>query len=116
MTTPRRWHVYIVDLNPRVGSKPGKQRPGVAIQPTEFAAAGLESTVILPITTHLTEDAYPLRVRLPKGACGLARESDILIDQILAWDNTLFREDPGPLPEALRDDVRRALRAFLDFA
>ena len=51
-TVPRRWHVYVVDLEPRVGTKPGKQRPCVAIQPTEFAEAGLNSTVILPLTTN----------------------------------------------------------------
>src|SRR5215471_10122567 len=33
--TPRRWHDYIVDLEPRTGTKPGKQRPCLAIQPTE---------------------------------------------------------------------------------
>ncbi len=111
---PRRWHVYVVDLNPRVGSKPGKQRPCLAIQPGEFAAAGLDSTVVLPISSRLTDDAFPLRVRVPEGACGLTQDSDILIDQILAWDNSLFRRDLGPLPEALCDEVRRALRDFLD--
>jgi mRNA interferase MazF len=114
VTTPRRWHVYVVDLNPRVGSKPGKQRPCLAIQPNEFAAAGLASTVLLPITTRLTEDAFPLRVRIPPGICGLSQASDLLIDQVLAWDNSLFRRDLGPLPDALRDEVRRALREFLD--
>ncbi len=111
---PRRWHVYVVDLTPRVGSKPGKQRPCLAIQPGEFAAAGLDSTVVLPISSRLTDDAFPLRVRVSEGTCGLTQDSDLLIDQILAWDNSLFRRDLGPLPEALCDEVRRALRDFLD--
>jgi mRNA interferase MazF len=113
--TPRRWHVYVVDLEPRVGTKPGKQRPCVAIQPTEFATAGLRSTVILPLTTKVVDgDAFPLRVRVPAGVCRLAKDSDVLVDQILTWDNDLFREDLGPLPESLQDDVRRALLDFLD--
>lgn len=112
---PTQWHVYIVDLEPRVGTKPGKQRPCLAIQPTEFAESGLESTVVLPLSTRVTKaDAFPLRVRVPKGTCGLRRDSDLLIDQILAWDNSLFRKELGALPEALRDDVRVALREFLD--
>jgi mRNA interferase MazF len=116
-TAPRRWHVYVIDLEPRVGTKPGKQRPCVAVQPTEFAEAGLPSTVILPITTRLVRaEAFPLRVRLPAGACRLTQESDVLVDQILAWDNRLFREDLGPLPEALQDEIRRALLEFLDLA
>jgi mRNA interferase MazF len=107
--------VYVVDLEPRVRSKPGKQRPCLAIQPTEFSLAGLESTVVLPLTTRLVqEDAFPLRVRIPAGTAGLDRNSDVLIDQILAWDNSLFRRELGELPEALQEDVRRALREFLD--
>jgi mRNA interferase MazF len=113
--SPVRWHIYIVDLEPRVRSKPGKQRPCLVVQPTEFAEAGLESTVVLPLTTRLTEDdAFPLRVRIPGGTAGLERESDLLVDQILAWDNSLFGKDLGVLPEALQEEVAMALRDFLD--
>jgi len=115
--TPRRWHVYVVDLGGRVGSKPGKQRPCLAIPPNEFGEGGLGSPVVLPLTTRLTKPtAYPLRVRIPSGTGRLERESEILIDQILAWDNALFRDDLGELPEALQEDVRRALAEFLDLA
>lgn len=114
---PRRWHVYVVDLGGRVGTKPGKQRPCLAIQPDEFGEGGLKSTVVLPLTSHVVpRDAFPLRVRVPAGTCRLERDSDLLIDQILAWDNALFRDDLGQLPEALQDDVRRALVEFLDLA
>ena len=112
---PQRWHLHVVALDPRVGTKPGKQRPCLAIQPTEFAQAGLPSTVVLPLSTRiLREDAFPLRVRIPAGVCGLTRDSDVLVDQMLAWDNSLFRRDLGPIPEAIRDEVRRAVLEFLD--
>lgn len=112
---PRRWHVYVVDLEPRTGTKPGKQRPCVAIQPSEFAQAGHPSTAIVPLTTRLVPgDAFPLRVRIPAGVCGLARDSDVLIDQMLAWDNELFQEDLGELPEALQERIRAAVIEFLD--
>ncbi|TMA59764.1 MAG: type II toxin-antitoxin system PemK/MazF family toxin [Deltaproteobacteria bacterium] len=112
---PKRWHVYVVALDPRVGTKPGKQRPCLVIQPTEFGEAGLPSTVVLPLTTRIVrEDVFPLRVRIPAGVCGLTRDSEVLVDQMLAWDNDLFRRDLGPAPEAVRDEVRRALLEFLD--
>jgi hypothetical protein len=44
----------------------------------------------------------------------LRRASDVLVDQILAWDNELFSADLGLLPEALQDRIRRALLEFLD--
>jgi mRNA interferase MazF len=113
--SPRPWHLYIVDLEPQVGTKPGKQRPCLAIQPSEFSEAGLDSTVILPLTTKLTPgDAFPLRVRIPRGTCGLESNSELLVDQILAWDNSLFRRELGMMPEALVENVKAALKDFLD--
>jgi mRNA interferase MazF len=113
--TPKRWYLYIVDLEPRIGTKPGKQRPCLAIQPTEFSENGLESTVILPITSQIVAgDTFPLRVHIPKGSAGLTQASDILIDQILAWDNRLFRQELDILPEHLIDEVKLAIKDFLD--
>ena len=112
---PRRWHLYIVDLEPKIGTKPGKQRPCLAIQPSEFGEAGLESTVVLPLTTKVSqEDAFPLRVRIPKGTAGLERDSDVLVDQVLAWDNSLFHKELGLLPDALIEKVTAALKDFFD--
>lgn len=112
---PKRGHLYVVDLEPRVGTKPGKQRPCLAIQPSEFSDAGLKSTVILPLTTNVLDLApFPLRVRIPAKTCGLEKDSDVVIDQILAWDNSLFRKELGLLPEYLQNEVKKALIDFLD--
>lgn len=115
MINPKRWHLYTVDLEPRIGTKPGKQRPCVVIQPSEFAEAGLKSTVILPLTTKtISGDAFPLRVRIPKGIAGLTHASDALIDKMLVWDNSLFRQEMGVLPEYLIDEIKLAIKDFLD--
>ena len=50
---PHRWHVYVVDLKPRIGTKPGKQWPCLVVEPDEFAEAGLANTVVLPLTTRV---------------------------------------------------------------
>lgn len=111
----KRWHTYIVDLEPRVGTKPGKQRPCLAIQPNEFVEGGLRSTVVLPLTTKIIHgDVFPLRVNIPKETAGLTQESSVLVDQILAWDNNLFRQELGILPEYLIAEVKLALKDFLD--
>jgi mRNA interferase MazF len=105
----------LVDFEPRVGTKLGKQRPCLAIQPSEFSEAGLDSTVILPLTTRLTPgDAFPLRVRIPQGTCGLESDSDLLMDQMLVWDNSLFRKGLGLLPEPLIEKTKAVLKDFLD--
>jgi mRNA interferase MazF len=110
-----QWHLYIADLEPRVGTKPGKQRPCLAIQPSEFSEAGLDSTLILPLATKLTPgDAFPLRMRIPQGTCGLESDSDLLVDQMLAWDNSLFRKELGLRAEPLIEKAKAALKDFLD--
>lgn len=115
MIVPKYWYIYTVDLEPRIGTKPGKQRPCLVVQPNEFGENGLKSTVVLPLTSKIiTGDAFPLRVRIPKGVAGLTSASDILIDQILAWDNDLFRQELGVLPEGLIETVKAALKDFLD--
>lgn len=111
---PKQWHVYIVDLEPRIGTKPGKQRPCVCVQPTAWAELGLPSSVILPLTTKIKgKDAAPLRVTFPANTCGLQESSEALVDQILAWDHSLFRKDLGEIPLALQEDLKNALKEFL---
>ena len=115
MIQPRQWHLYVVDLEPRIGTKPGKQRPCVVVQPDEFVEGGLKSLVVLPLTTQVGDfSAYPLRVRIPHEICDLTRDSDVMIDQILAWDKDLFRKDLGRLPDSLIMEIQKALKEFLD--
>lgn len=111
----QRWHLYVVDLHPRMGTKPGKQRPCLVIQPEPFGLGGLKSTVLVPSTTKVVSPAaFPLRVRLPQGICGLTQESDLMIDQMMAWDNACFKKDLGLLPEIFQQKIKQALREFLD--
>ncbi len=115
MIVPKRWYIYSVDLEPRIGTKPGKQRPCLVIQPNEFAEAGLQSTVVMPLTSKvIVADVFPLRIKIPQGVAGLSHASDVLVDQILAWDNSLFRRELGMLPEDLIEEVKAALKDFLD--
>ena len=112
---PRRWHLYVVDLGPRIGTKPGKHRPCLAIQPDAVAELGLRSTVVVPGTSRLGPgDGFPFRVRLSKGTCGLERDTDLMVDQLLAWDHTFFHKDLGEIPAVLQGEVRRALAELLD--
>jgi len=54
------------------------------------------STIVIPLTTNLVEDAEPLRIRIPAQGL-LEKASDLLIDQAQAIDNQ--RLIKGPLRE-----------------
>ncbi len=60
------------------------------------------------------EDTFPIRVRIPKGTCGLEKDNEALIEQILAWDINLFKNDLGELPEGIQEILKAAIKEFLD--
>jgi len=110
----RRGHVYLVDFNPRIKTKPGKLRPAVVLQSDLVSEAGYPSTVVVPTTTQLVENAGLLRLRLKRGVGGIERESDVLIGQLIAAANESFRQEVGVLPVALLRELERRVRIVLE--
>ncbi len=81
-----RGEVGLANLNPRHGMEPGKTRPVLIVQAQALINAGHPSTLIVPLTTNLIDDAEPLRIRV--AASGQLRHaSDLLLDQLRAIDN-----------------------------
>lgn len=108
-----RGRLYIVDFNPRVKTKPGKLRPAVVIQSDLVNKAGYPSTIVIPTTTRLVENPGILRLRIRKGQGGLARESDLLLGQLIAVANESFRQEIGALPAPLMDELENRVRIIL---
>ena len=109
----RRGHLYLVDFNPRIKTKPGKLRPAVMLQSNLVTEAGYPSTVVVPTTTRLVENAGLLRLRLKRGVAGIERDSDVLIGQLVAVANESFRRELGVLPDALLRELERRIRIVL---
>ena len=78
---------YLADLNPQRGTEAGKTRPVLVLQTDLLNLAKHPSTIIIPVTSNIEEDAEPLRVRVPKGIKGFQVDSDLMIDQVRAIDN-----------------------------
>jgi len=49
------------------------------------------STIVIPLTTNILNDAEPLRVRVKRQG-KMKKDSDLLIDQIRAIDNKRLQE------------------------
>ena len=103
--------VWLADLNPRRGTEPGKTRPVLIIQNQALLDAGHPSTLVIPLTTRLIENAAPLRLRL-SARDHLDRDSDLLIDQIRAIDNQ--RLVTGPLTLLSEEELSRIYSATLE--
>ena len=109
----KRGHVYVVDFNPRVRTKPGKLRPAVVLQSDLVNEAGYPSTIVIPTTTRLVDNPGILRLRLRKGQGGVARDSDLLLGQLIAVANESFRQDIGVLPDSLMRELESRVRVIL---
>lgn len=109
----KRGHLYIVDFNPRIKTKPGKLRPALVLQSDLVNEAEYPSTVVISTTTRLVENPGILRLRLKNGQCGVTRDSDLLMGQIIAVANDSFRREIGSLPNSMMDEVENRLRIIL---
>lgn len=95
--------IWLANLNPTKGTEPGKTRPVLILQNQSLLDVFHPSTLIAPLTTNLTENANPLRVRI-NAKDKLDKNSDILIDQIRAIDNK--RLISGPLTTITKTQMK----------
>ena len=101
--------LYLADLNPRVGTEPGKVRPVLVVQTDLLNEAGHPSTWVLPCTTRLTGENL-LRVVLPRGIAGNREECEVMVDQSRAIDNQRLVRPLKPLPRSILAEVVEKLR------
>jgi PemK-like, MazF-like toxin of type II toxin-antitoxin system len=85
-----------------VASKSARRGPVLVVQAQALIDAGHPSTIIVPLTTNLIEDAEPLRIRV-SARQSFRRDSDRLIEA-----NQLYGFDRAA---GLRPKSRRAERA-----
>ncbi len=103
--------IWLVDLEPRRGTEPGKVRPVLVVQGEALLDAEHPSTLIVPLTTNLIDDAEPLRIRV-QAFSRLRKDSDLLIDQLRAIDNR--RLTGRPLGRLNQEQLRRVRSAIAD--
>jgi mRNA interferase MazF len=77
----------------RAATEPGKTRPVLVVQAQALLEAEHPSTLVIPLTTHMADDAEPLRIRVP-AAGRLRKGSDLLVDQLRAIDNRRLTDGP----------------------
>jgi len=82
----KKGEIYLARLNPKKGNELGKLRPVLIYQTDLLNDVAHPTTTILPLSTHLIDDAYPLRYRVMQKE-NLQKDSDILCDQIRTIDN-----------------------------
>jgi mRNA interferase MazF len=86
MNKVKKWDVYLVDLEPTIGSEQGKTRPVIVISEDEINNI-LNCINILPITSRKPNRViYPNEVLIEKEVTFLVNESIVLCHQIRTID------------------------------
>jgi mRNA interferase MazF len=109
----KQFEIWIADLNPTIGTEPGKIRPVIVVQ-TDLLNKHHPSSIICPITTNIQKDSEVLRIHLKKGACGLNEPCDIMIDQTRAIDNKRLVKKIGAAPAEIILKIRANLKIIFD--
>lgn len=110
----RRGEIWLAALNPPRGTEAGKTRPVLIVQTQALLDAQHPSTLVVPLTTNLVDDAAPLRIRVP-ATFGVARDSDLLVDQLRTIDNRRLVKGPlAQLTPELISQVNAAIRDILE--
>ena len=101
-----RGEIWLVNFNPvKKSNEVGKIRPALIIQNDELNLGGYPTTMVLPLTTDLIDDAEPLRYRVVK--CDkLEKDSDVLVAHIRSIDNTRLIEKLTVLSNEQMKDVK----------
>lgn len=110
--SPKKFEIWIANLNPAHGTEPGKVRPVVVVQ-TNLLNPVHPSTVACPVSTNVVPKATLLRVHLPKKQSGLSEDSDILVDQIRAIDNRRLTKKVGKLTLSQQEKLLKNLHLLI---
>ncbi|MCD6270077.1 MAG: type II toxin-antitoxin system PemK/MazF family toxin [Deltaproteobacteria bacterium] len=110
----KQFEIWLADLNPQIGTEPGKTRPVLIVQTNLLNRVLHPSSIICPLTTNIKLKSEILRLHIGSGISGLKEKSDVMIDQIRAIDNQRLTRKIGLLPEELIGKLKENLMIVLD--
>lgn len=110
----KQFEIWVADLNPKIGTEPGKTRPVLIVQTNLLNRIPHPSTIICPITTNVKKDSEILRVHLKKGTANLHQACDIMIDQVRAIGNKRLMKKIGNLSTDLIAKIKENLQIIMD--
>lgn len=105
-----RWHIFLANLEPVIGSEQGKTRPVLIISEEEINQI-LSVVNVLPVTSKKPERMiYPNEVLIPAGISGLDKDSIVLCYQIRTLDKKRLIKEIGKIENLeLQEEIIDAL-------
>lgn len=106
-----RGQVWIADLNPGFGVELHKKRPILVIS-NNTINNNWPRIIVVPFSSQI----YPLnpgKVLIPKGMCGIEKESIILTQEVRSIDKVRLTKKIGKLPAEKLYEVEESLKLVL---
>jgi len=111
---PKQYELWFADLDPAVGSEPGKTRPVVIIQSDLLNQAGHRTVITCSISSLSAAGVSFIRISIdPSPVNGLLKKSYILCDQVRAIDVSRLRSKIGALETKDINRLTASVRAIL---
>lgn len=104
----KRFDVYLVNLDPTVGSEIQKTRPCLVISPDEMNR-NIRTVIIAPMTS--AQKDYPTRV----SCIFLKKQGQIVLDQIRTIDKARLIKKLGTIDSRAQWDVTSVLQKLFAF-
>lgn len=104
----KRFDVYLVDLDPTVGSEIQKTRPCLVVSPDEMNR-NIRTVIIAPMTS--TSKDYPTRV----SCIFRKKQGHIILDQIRTIDKTRLIKRLGTIDSKAQLDIVSVLQRMFAF-
>jgi mRNA interferase MazF len=92
LTSPLRWSVVVIDLDPVEGHEQAGQRRALVVSYEPFHRSGLAT--VCPITAARSEARYPGDVPIPAGEAGQTLDAVIVASQVRTVSMRRVRGSP----------------------
>lgn len=108
----KRGDIFLVQLDPAIGSEQGGFRPIVVIQ-NDIGNQYSPTVIIAPITTKRFSQKYPTNVNITAKESGLKHDSTILLNQIKTIDKNRLGKKLVHLKPSIMVEVNKAILVSL---
>lgn len=106
-----RGNVYLVDLNPIIGSEQGGKRPAVVIQ-NDIGNIFSPTTIIAPLTRCKRENTLPTHVETNEDKSKI-ESTTILLEQIRTIDKRRIIKYLGKVDATELENINKAIKISL---
>jgi mRNA interferase MazF len=97
----KRYEIYLVKLNPTVGSEIQKTRPCIVVSPNEMNV--LKTVIVAPMTSKGFNFIFRPKIKFEK------KDGLVLLDQIRAVDKTRLVKKLGNVDKITSEEISKIL-------